>query len=70
MQFGQPGVPVLPPDGRMRFPGDESDGRFPDDQPLPPGMDDGTEDGTDDGTDGGSGGSSGDHDQQSGLAQG
>ncbi len=49
-QFG-PGVPMMvPPGGRQRFPGDESeDGGLPE-MPIPPGSEDGTEGETDGGT--------------------
>ncbi len=50
-QFG-PGMPMMiPPGGRQRFPGDESeDGGLPE-MPIPPGSEDGTEGDTDGGAD-------------------
>lgn len=55
-QVWQPGMPVVPPGGRLGFPGgpgDRSeDGELPE-MPVPPGASDGTEDGTDDSTDNG-----------------
>jgi hypothetical protein len=49
-----PGMPMIPPGGRQRFPGmpgdGTEDGELPE-LPVPPGSEDGSEDGTDDGTD-------------------